>query len=102
MNNFKSMQTLLRCPCCLSTALLWSIENFSVAFIVRSSLRKLTKSFVRLTFSWIKYFDLLFVNNLAAVDGASCVYVFGRKINGRISDAEIIAQYVAAQRLRYT
>jgi len=41
-------------------------------------------------------------DNPAAMDGASCTYLFGCKIEGRIPDADIIARYVAAKHLRHT
>jgi SAM-dependent methyltransferase len=84
------------------TALVWAVENFALAFMVRSSLRKITKAVVRLTFGWIKYFDLLFVDNPAAMDGASCTSLLGYIIEGHISDADIIARYVGAKHLRHT
>lgn len=84
------------------TALVWSIENFALAFVVSSPLRKITKTVIRLTFFWIKYFDLLLKDKPAAMDGASCTYLLGRKIDGHVADAEIIARYVGAQKLRHT
>lgn len=84
------------------TALVWAIENFATAFVVSSSMRKLTKAIIRLSFAWIKYFDLLLKDKPAAMDGASCTYFLGSKIDGCIPDAEIIAQYVGAQTLKHT
>jgi len=84
------------------TALVWAIENFATAFMVRPPLRKITKAVIRLAFGWIKYFDLLLVDIPAAMDGASCTYLLGSKIDGHVSDAEIIARYVGAQDLRHT
>ncbi len=84
------------------TALVWAIENFAIAFIARQQLRKITKVVVRLTFGWVKYFDLLLVDKPAAMDGASCTYLLGCKIEGQISDADIIAHYVGAKHLRHS
>lgn len=84
------------------TALVWAIENFALAFLVRPLVRKITKAFIRLVFGWIKYFDLLLVDKPAAMDGASCTYLLRNKIKGHVSDAEIIARYVGAQGLRHT
>ena len=84
------------------TALVWAIENFGLAFTVRPVSRKVTKAVVRLFFGWIKYFDLLFVRNPAAMDGASCTYLLGSKAEGHVSDADIIALYVGAQNLKHT
>jgi len=84
------------------TALVWAIENFATAFVVSSTKRKITKAIIRLFFFWIKYFDLLLKNKPGAMDGASCTYLLGRKIDGQIPDTEIIAQYVGSQKLRHT
>lgn len=84
------------------TALVWAVENFALAFVVRPATRKVTKLVIRLFFAWIKYFDRLLVNKPAAMDGASCTYLLGRKMNGRVSDADIIARYVGAKALRHT
>lgn len=80
----------------LGTALVWAIENFSIAFMVHPPFRKITKAVIRLTLGWIKYFDLLLVDKPAAMDGASCTYLLGSKVNDHVSDAEINAQYVGA------
>ena len=54
------------------TALVWAIENFALAFVVRSVLREVTKALVRLFFGWLKYSDHLLVHRPEAMDGASC------------------------------
>jgi SAM-dependent methyltransferase len=84
------------------TALVWAIENFWIAFMERPLFRNITKAVTRLFLGWIKYFDLLLVDKPGAMDGASCTYLLGRKIDSHISDAEIISQYVGAQGLRHT
>ena len=84
------------------TALVWAIENFATAFMARPSLRKITKAVIRLVFGWIKYFDLMLVNKPAAMDGASCTYLLGYKIDGQIPDADIIARYVGAKHLQHS
>lgn len=83
------------------TALVWAIENFALAFVVRPFQRAATKALVRLGFAWLKYFDRLLVNRPEAMDGASCTYFLGRKIVGSIPDTEIIARYVGAKHLRH-
>ncbi|MDX2463895.1 MAG: methyltransferase domain-containing protein [Porticoccus sp.] len=83
------------------TALVWAIENFVLAFMVRSLPRKITKVIMRLFFGWIKYFDLLLVNRPAAMDGASCTFLFGRKIEGSVADDDIIARYVGAKNMKH-
>lgn len=47
-------------------------------------------------------FDLLFEDNLAAMDGASYTYLLGCKIEGHIPDTDIITRYVEAKLLRHT
>ena len=84
------------------TALVWALENFVLAFMVRSPLRKVTKAIIRVTFGWIKYFDLLLEGKPAAMDGASCTYLLGFKIEEHIPDADIISRYVGAKHLRHT
>lgn len=85
-----------------STALVWAIENFVLAFLSRSVLRKVAKAMVRILFSWLKYLDFVLINRPEAMDGASCTYLLGRKIEGHIPDTEIIARYVGAKHLRHT
>lgn len=84
-----------------ATALVWAIENFALAFVMRPILRKLTKALVRVVFAWLKYFDRLLVNRPEAMDGASCTYFLGCKIEGQIPDVEIIARYIGAKHLRH-
>jgi len=84
-----------------ATALVWAIENFFLAFVLRSSLRLVCKASVRILFFWIKYFDFLLVNKPQAMDAASCTYFLGKKIDSRISDSAIIATYVGAKHLNH-
>lgn len=84
------------------TALVWAIENFVLAFMARPVLRKASKGLVRFGFAWLKYFDHLLVHRPEAMDGASCTYFLGRKIDGQIPDTEIIARYAGAKHLRHT
>lgn len=83
------------------TVLVWSIEHFVIAFIGGFRRRKVTKAVIRLLFGWLKYFDLLLVNKPAALDGASCTYLLGIKMDKYVSDSEIIARYSGAQTLRH-
>lgn len=85
-----------------STALVWSIENFVLAFVRSPAFKKLTKAFVRFVFGWIKYLDHLLANRPEAMDGASCTYFFGFKAEAPIGDGEIIAKYVGAKHLTHT
>lgn len=45
---------------------------------------------------------MILVVKSVVMDGASCTYLLGRKINGHVSDADIIARYVGAQDLGHT
>lgn len=85
-----------------STALVWSIENFALAFVRKTALRKLTKAFVRVLFGLLKYFDYFLVDRSEAMDAASCTYFFGSKADIPIGDSEIIAKYVGAKHLTHT
>lgn len=85
-----------------ATALVWSIENFALAFVRRTAFRKLTKALVRVFFGWLKYFDHLLVNRPEAMDAASCTYFLGSKSETPVSDSEIIAKYVGAKHLTHT
>ncbi|HED15621.1 MAG TPA: methyltransferase domain-containing protein [Gammaproteobacteria bacterium] len=83
------------------TTLVWSIENFVLAFTVRPVLRKISKVVIRIVFGWLKYFDLFLKDKPAAMDGASCTYLFGRKMAGQIPDSEIIASYIGAKHMQH-
>ena len=48
-----------------------------------------------------KYIDYLIKNNPVALDGASCTFLFGRKISTHVIDKDIISQYTATQILGY-
>ena len=84
------------------TSLVWAIENFILAFFSRPLLRKVAKGAARLFFFWIKYFDYPLAKKSQAMDGASCTFFFGRKINGQVPDAAIIQGYVGAKYLSHT
>lgn len=84
-----------------ATALVWAIENFALAFVVRSMQRKATKALVRFSFGWLRYFDHLLVNRPEAMDGASCTFFFGLKIEGRVPDKDIVAHYVGAKHVQH-
>jgi SAM-dependent methyltransferase len=85
-----------------STALVWAIENFALAFVRNAAFRKLTKALVRVVFGWVKYLDHLLANRPEAMDGASCTYFLGFKAEMPVSDSEIIAKYVGAKHLTHT
>ncbi len=85
-----------------ATVLVWAIESFALAFVKKPSFRVVTKAFVRLCFFWIKYFDYLLENKMEAMDGASCTYFLGRKIEGMILDKDIVSRYVGAKNLHHS
>jgi SAM-dependent methyltransferase len=84
-----------------ATALIWSIENLTLAFLAGARSRKVAKAAVRLGLGWIKYLDVLLQGRPQAMDGASCTYLLGRKTETPISDGEIIARYVGAKHLNH-
>ncbi len=84
------------------TALAWSIENFALAFFSGNKTRQLVKIFMRIGFSWFKYFDFILKNRPAAMDGASCSFFFGQKIDGQITESDIVARYTGAKHLTHT
>lgn len=85
-----------------ATALAWAVENFALAFVTGQTSAKWAKAAVRLFCGWLKYFDYLLANRPQAMDGASCTYLFGRKIEGRVTDGDIIAGYVGNKLLTHT
>jgi SAM-dependent methyltransferase len=84
------------------TSLAWSIENFVLAFFIGKKVRLLMKIFVRLGFSWFRYFDYLLKKRPQAMDGASCTYLYGRKMEGRVADSDIVGRYTGAKHLKHT
>lgn len=84
-----------------ATTLVWSIENFVLAFVSHPKLRLVMKALVRLAFAWIKYLDYFLEKRPEAMDGASCTYFLGTKMNNRVADDEIIARYVGAKHLSH-
>lgn len=84
-----------------ATALVWSIENFILAFFGARRTRNVMKAFTRIAFSWIKYFDYLLKDRPQAMDGASCTFFFGRKSDTPVSDGEIIQAYIGAKHLSH-
>lgn len=81
------------------TALAWAIENFILSFFDNIIISRIVKICSRLGLFWIKYFDYILVHRPGAMDGASCTYLFGKKIEGKIEDSKIINDYVG---LKYT
>jgi len=75
------------------TALVWTAEAFAGAFFASQRIARAARLGARLILFWIKYFDYLLIRSPAALDGASCTYFFGEKIEGTIPDSEIIAGY---------
>ncbi|MHB1215040.1 MAG: methyltransferase domain-containing protein [Thiobacillus sp.] len=84
-----------------ATTLVWSIENFVLAFVSQPKLRLVVKALVRLAFAWLKHIDRFLEKRPEAMDGASCTYFLGTKMNGRVADDEIIARYVGAKHMSH-
>lgn len=84
-----------------ATALVWSIENFMLAFASRASTRKVLKVLSRLLFSPLKYLDFWLVRNQAAMDAASCTYFLGVRTEAVVTDEDIIARYVGAKHMKH-
>ncbi len=84
-----------------ATALVWSIENFVLAFVSEPILRRAAQVVVRIVADWIKHFDRLLKHSPQAMDGASCTYFYGIKREGVVPDPEIVARYVGAKHLRH-
>jgi hypothetical protein len=84
-----------------STALVWAIEHFVIAFPSKPWMRHVLKSLARLSFWWLKYLDYFLVARPQAMDGASCTYFLGRKSTHATSDLEIVLGYVGAKRVRH-
>jgi SAM-dependent methyltransferase len=80
-----------------ATALVWSIENFALAFFAGRRSRLATKAVVRILFFWLKYFDHILAKRPEALDGASCTFFLGAKDKTPIADAEIIRGYIGAK-----
>lgn len=84
------------------TALVWTIETFLMAFFNSKILRKIAKLIGRILFGWLKYFDYLLRNRPAAMDAASCTFIYGSRLAGTVPDAEIVSGYVGAQTMSHT
>lgn len=84
------------------TALVWSLEHFATAFFRGRRARLLVRAAIRLLCSWVKLADYWLVHRPAAMDGASCTYLFAERMDGTVSDGEIIARYVGARQLSHT
>jgi SAM-dependent methyltransferase len=83
------------------TALVWSLEHFTTAFFSDQRAQLLARGATRLLCSWIKLADHWLERRPAAMDGASCTYLFGERMEDTVSDAELIDRYVGARRLSH-
>lgn len=83
------------------TTLSWALENFVLAFVRGRRMRMIAKAAARIGFSWLKHFDRLLKNRPEAMDGASCTYLLGRRIEDRVSDIAIIRSYVGSKPLTH-
>lgn len=84
------------------TALVWSLEHFTTAFFEGRPARLLVRAATRLFFSWLRLADYWLARRPAAMDGASCTYLFAERMDGTVSDGEIVDRYVGARHLSHT
>jgi SAM-dependent methyltransferase len=84
-----------------ATALVWSIENFILAFIRISQVRFIAKALIRTTLFWIKYCDYVLCRQSQAMDGASCTYFLGKKSTTIVPDKQIIERYIGGKHLSH-
>jgi SAM-dependent methyltransferase len=84
-----------------ATALVWTLEYFTLSFFRSDKLRLIARVAVRVLFFWLKYLDYLLKNQPQAFDAAAGTYFLGAKLEGRVDDASIIAGYVGGQRVRH-
>lgn len=84
------------------TTLVWSLEHFTTAFFSGRRARLLVRAATRLLFSWIRLADHWLARRPAAMDGASCTFLFAERMDGTVSDGEIIERYVGARQLSHT
>jgi len=84
-----------------ATALAWAIENFILAFFSDHRIRKIAKVFTRFGLFWLKYFDYFLIRRTGAMDGASCTYLFAKKIDSKVLDSKIVSDYVGAKVMRH-
>jgi hypothetical protein len=52
-------------------------------------------------FFWLKHIDRILVYRPGAMDGASCTYFYGQKINERVDDSKIIDLYKGAKYIKH-
>ncbi len=79
--------------CGPGTALAWTLRYFLMSFFNSKHLRAAASVFSRFAFFWLKYFDHILVNKVAALDAASAFYFLGRKSDQVLSDRELVAAY---------
>lgn len=84
-----------------ATALVWALENLALAFVSRARSRKLTKAIMRTCFGWIKHLDRCLAGRPEAMDGASCTYLLGERIQTPLPDSEIVRRYVGSKRVQH-
>ncbi|MBW2732375.1 MAG: methyltransferase domain-containing protein [Deltaproteobacteria bacterium] len=84
------------------TSMAWALEYFVASFAPSRKMMKVASFITRTTGFWLKYFDYLFSNSPAAIDGASCIYFLGRKSDQVLTDKELISQYRGTQDSCYT
>ena len=76
-------------------ALAWSYQYFLLSFARRPLSRLALIIFARFTAFWLKYLDLLMMDEPAALDAASGYYFVGRKSDLTLADRDLLAEYPA-------
>ena len=84
------------------TVLLWSLEYFTTAFFCSPHNRSLVRAATRVLFFWVKFWDHWLTSRPAAIDGASCTYLFAERMYDTVGDAEIINRYGGARQILHT
>lgn len=84
------------------TTLLWSLEHFTTAFFAGRRTRLLVRAATRLLCFWVKLADHWLVRRPAAMDGASCTYLFAERMDGTVGDGDIIERYIGGRHLSHT
>ena len=74
-------------------AFAWSYKYLLQGFARTSAGKNRAAVVARLTGFWLKYFDLLLIDQRGAQDGISCSYFLGRKSDRSLSDRELLQQY---------
>jgi hypothetical protein len=76
-----------------ATSLLWALKYFLLSVSDNQTIRRILGILFNFTCFWIKYLDLLFINNEGTLDGASGLFFVGQKKNTILDDKSLVKQY---------